>query len=175
MARLDLVLRGGTVCTASQRARADVGIVDGTIVQLGGDMQAERELDATGKLLLPGGVDAHVHLSSPPGRPDGPSDGPSWVDDFSSGSAAAFAGGVTSLGNMTFLGPDEGLLAGLEREASVVRQTAAADVFQHPVLGSPGQAMLAEIPRLLDAGCSSIKIFMPTPQFDAQASAYLES
>jgi len=108
MARLDLVLRGGTVCTASQSARADVGILDGVIVQLGGDMQAERELDATGKLLLPGGVDAHVHLSSPP-RPDGPS----WVDDFSSGSAAAFAGGVTSLGNMTFLGPDEGLLAAI--------------------------------------------------------------
>ena len=44
MARLDLVLRGGTVCTASQSARADVGILDGVIVQLGGDMQAEREL-----------------------------------------------------------------------------------------------------------------------------------
>ncbi len=69
MARLDLVLRGGTVCTASQSARADVGILDGVIVQLGGDMQAERELDATGKLLLPGGVDAHVHLSSRFGAP----------------------------------------------------------------------------------------------------------
>jgi len=175
MARLDLVLRGGTVCTASQSARADVGILDGTIVQLGGDMQASRELDATGKLLLPGGVDAHVHLSSPPVAADAPADEPRWVDDFSSGSAAAFAGGVTSVGNMTFLGPEEGLLAGLEREANVARQTAAADVFLHPVLGSPDAARLAEIPRLLEAGCSSIKIFLPTPQFDAQASAYLEA
>jgi dihydroorotase-like cyclic amidohydrolase len=46
------VLRGGTVCTASQRAHADVGIVDGTIVQLGGDMQAEREMDATSQPYL---------------------------------------------------------------------------------------------------------------------------
>jgi dihydropyrimidinase len=172
MARLDLVVRGGTVCTASQSARADVGIADGRIVQIGGDMQADREIDAAGKLLLPGGVDAHVHLSSPAAAR---SDGPSWVDDFSSGSAAAFAGGVTTVGNMTFLAPDEGMLGGLEREAGVANRTASADVFLHPVLGSPSQAMLAEIPRLLPAGCSSIKIFLPTPQFDAQASGYLEA
>jgi dihydropyrimidinase len=112
-----------------------------------------------------------VHLSKPPGQ----SDGLSWVDDFVSGSAAAFAGGITSLGNMTFLGPDEGLLAGLEREADLVRQTAAADVFLHPVLSSPSEPALEEVTRLLDAGYSSIKIFMPTPQFDAQATGFLEA
>jgi dihydropyrimidinase len=171
MAHFDLVLRGGTLCTASESARADVGILDGRVAQIGGEMQAHHDLDATGKFLLPGGVDAHVHLSAPPGR----ADGPRWVDDFTSGSAAAFAGGITTLGNMTFLGPDEGLRAGLEREASVARPTAAADVFLHPVLNSPTEQALEEISHLLEAGYSSIKIFMPLPRFDAQATGYLEA
>jgi dihydropyrimidinase len=171
MAHFDLVLRGGTLCTASESARADVGILDGRVAQIGGEMQAHHDLDATGKFLLPGGVDAHVHLSAPPGR----ADGPRWVDDFTSGSAAAFAGGITTLGNMTFLGPDEGLRAGLEREASVARPTAAADVFLHPVLNSPTEQALEEISHLLEAGYSSIKIFMPLPRFDVQATGYLEA
>ncbi len=174
MAGVDLVLRGGTVCTAAGRARADVGIRNGTVVQIGGELHAEQEIDVTGKLLLPGGVDAHVHLSQPPGRAE--DDGPRWVDDFSSGSAAALAGGVTSVGNMTFIGPDEGLLDGLERDANLARTSAAADVFLHPVLASPSREILDEIPRLLDAaGCSSIKVFLPTAQFDAEALGYLEA
>jgi dihydropyrimidinase len=173
MPELDLVLRGGTLCTASQQARADLGIRDGTIVQIGGDMQAAQQIDVSGKLLLPGGVDAHVHLSQPP-RDDGATAGPRWVDDFTSGSAAAFAGGVTSVGNMTFLAGEEGLLAGLEREAELARGTAAADVFLHPVIGSPTPDVLDGIPSLLGSGCSSIKIFLPTAQFDAQATAFVE-
>src|SRR5690348_13082014 len=140
MAGLDLVLRGGTVCTPGARARADVAIRDGVVVQIGGDIQADREIDAAGKLLLPGGVDAHVHLSQPP-RPANQA-GPRWVDDFTSGSAAALAGGVTSLGNMTFLGPEEGLLTGVAREAGVAGETSAADVFLHPVLASPTPQVL---------------------------------
>jgi dihydropyrimidinase len=174
MAGLDLVLRGGMVCTPGARARADVAIRDGVIVQIGGDIQADQEIDAAGKLLLPGGVDAHVHLSQPP-RPTNQA-GPRWVDDFTSGSAAALAGGVTSLGNMTFLGPEEGLLTGVAREAGVAGETSAADVFLHPVLASPTPQVLDEIPRLVDeAGCSSIKIFLSTRQFDAEGAAFIEA
>jgi hypothetical protein len=67
-------------------------------------------------LLLPGGIDAHVHLSTPPG----PREGPRWVDDFTSGSAA-LAGGITTLGNMAFLAPGETPLAGLAHEAATAR------------------------------------------------------
>ncbi|MBV9581510.1 MAG: amidohydrolase family protein [Chloroflexi bacterium] len=173
MAGLNLVLRGGMLCTVDQRAVADIGIQDGAIVQIGGDMQADREIDVTGKLLLPGGVDAHVHLSQPPGR-DG-EDGPHWVDDFTSGSAAALAGGITTVGNMTFLGPDEGVLEGLARESAVANRTSIADVFLHPVISSPTAEALDEIPHVLAAGHSSIKIFLPTPQFDAASVHFTEA
>src|SRR5205823_880354 len=95
MTQLDLVIRGGEIVTAGGSARADVGVADGLVAQIGGEMGAAREIDATGKLLLPGGVDAHVHLSTPSRA----ADGPRWVDDFTSGSAAALAGGVTTVGN----------------------------------------------------------------------------
>ena len=171
MATLDLVIRGGQIVNAGDVATADVGIAGGVVAQIGGEMAADRELDATGKLLLPGGVDAHVHLSMPPGA----TGEPRWVDDFTSGSAAALAGGITTLGNMTFLGPDETPLAGLEREAALVREQAIADVFLHPVLGEITDQTLAEIPQLLAAGCNTIKVFMVAPRFDQQVRGYLEA
>jgi dihydropyrimidinase len=171
MSQLDLVIRGGEIVNVGSSERADVGIAGGVIAEIGGELRGRQEIDATGLLLLPGAIDAHVHLSSPPGPP-GP--GPRWVDDFASGSRAALAGGVTTVGNMTFLGPGETPLAGLAREAEAVREQAIADVFCHPVIGEASPAALAEIPRLLDAGCSTIKCFMSFG-FDAQARAYVEA
>jgi dihydropyrimidinase len=168
---LDVVLRGGTICTAAETVRADVGVARGRIVQIGGEMQADREIDATGKLLLPGAVDAHVHLSSPP-RDEA---GPRWVDDFSSGSAAALAGGVTCVGNMTSPADGENLLAALERETKIAQKAALADVFLHPVVAEPTEAVLDEIPHLPEVGCSSLKVFLSTPRFDPQATAYVEA
>lgn len=173
MPQLDLVIRGGHLPTEPPSAAVDIGIVDGRIAQVGGEMQAARELDGRGKLLLPGGVDAHVHLSSPP-RPATQS-GPAWVDDFESGSAAALAGGITSLGNMTFpAGPGETAFETLDRDAGRVQAQAIADVFLHLVVTNPSQQTRSEMPRLLERGYSSIKFFMPLPGFDAEVGNYLE-
>jgi dihydropyrimidinase len=172
MAELDLIIRGGRIANAGEVAAADVGIAGGVIAQIGGEMRAAREIEATGRLLLPGGIDAHVHLSSPPGRPVQEHQ---WVDDFTSGSRAALAGGITTLGNMTFLAAGETPLAGLEREAVVAREQTIADLFLHPVLGETTAAVLDEIPRLLDTGCNTIKFFMSTPAFDGQVRGYVEA
>jgi dihydropyrimidinase len=171
MGQLDLAIRGGRVVTASDDAVADIGIHNGTIVQLGGFFEAAAEIDATGKLVLPGGIDAHVHLSSPGAR----SPGPRWVDDFTSGSAAALAGGVTTIGNMTFLLPGELPLAGLEREAALVREQAMANVFLHPVLSEITPEVLDQIPQLRPHGGNSIKFFTVMPRFDPQVRGYVEA
>ncbi len=172
MAELDLVIRGGRIVNAGDVGRVDVGILGGVIVQIGGAMRAAREIDAMGRLLLPGGIDAHVHLSSPPERTVQEH---RWVDDFTSGSRAALAGGITTLGNMTFLAAGETPLAGLAREAEVARAQTIADLFLHPVLGETTPAVLDEIPELLAAGCNTIKFFMSTPTFDAQVRGYVEA
>jgi dihydropyrimidinase len=169
---LDLVVRGGQITTASQAAVADVGIAAGLVAQIGGEMRATHELDARGKLLLPGGIDAHVHLTNPGNMTI------RWVDDFTSGSAAALAGGITTIGNISFPRDGETPLAALDREGTLAGNQSIADVFLHPVVGSGGmldQATLDEIPRLLERGCNSIKYFLLFPHFDAQVGRYLEA
>ena len=89
--------------TASSRYQADIAVEGGRIVQIGGDMASDRVIDATDRLVLPGGLDMHVHLTSVANdevefR---------WVDDFASGTRAAAAGGVTTVGNMAFPLPGE--------------------------------------------------------------------
>jgi dihydropyrimidinase len=168
MTRLDLAVRGGTLVDGTV---TDVGIAGERVAQIGGELEATAEIDARGKLVLPGGVDAHVHLSNPPRE----GSGPAWVDDFTSGSAAALAGGITSVGNMTFAASGESLRDALERDAATVKSQAIADVFLHPVLGEPNPRNVSEIPRLLEDGCSSIKVFLTNASFDRQLDAFLEA
>jgi dihydropyrimidinase len=169
---LDLVVRGGTVVTAGSSGAADVGVLDGRVVQLGGPMHGRREIDASGKLVLPGGVDVHVHLSAP--APAGPDD-ELWVDDFYSGSLAAIAGGITTVGNMTFQWPGESLADALGRDRASAERDVAVDVLLHPVLTDPSTASLAELPGLAAQGYASLKVFMVTPEFDANVEAYIEA
>jgi len=172
MAEFDMVIRNGEIVTAAGSiGRADIGIAGGLVAQIGGALEGRQELDASGKLILPGGVDAHVHLSFPK-EDDGQ---PRWVDDFSSGSAAALAGGITTLGNMTFLMAGETPLAGLERETVVARDQTIADLFLHPVISEFSPQVLDEITLLLGAGCNSIKLFTVFPGFDPQVRTYVEA
>ncbi|HEX5164268.1 MAG TPA: amidohydrolase family protein, partial [Thermomicrobiales bacterium] len=168
---VDLVIRGGTVVNAASRCQADIGILGERIVQIGGDLDGTREIDARGLLVLPGAIDAHVHLTSDEPDPDAVQ----WADDFTSGSEAALAGGVTTVGNMTFLRSGEAMLEGLAREERLVAEQAIADVILHPVIGDPRQAIIDEVDELLDAGHADIKYFMSTPTFDANALGFLKA
>jgi dihydropyrimidinase len=167
----ELVIRNALVAMPSGLENVDIGIRGETIAQIGGPMTGASELDADGHLVLPGGVDVHVHLTSPRAQ----TNGPSWVDDFTSGSAAALAGGITTVGNMTFLRSGELPLEALERESELVRRQALADVILHPVLGEITPEVLDQIPALLAEGHNSIKFFMSMPGFDRQVGGFLEA
>ena len=89
MAEYDLVVKNGTVATAADTFHADIAIRDGRIVALLDDVPAgaAREvLDATGKLVLPGGIEGHCHIGEPPFG------GAELADDFESASIAAACG-----------------------------------------------------------------------------------
>ncbi|MDP1601730.1 MAG: hypothetical protein Q8M03_00505, partial [Legionella sp.] len=86
----DTIIRGGTVATASDTFACDVGITGGKITALGSDLgQATEIVDATGLLVLPGGIDSHVHIA----QPSGP--GIVMADDFASATRSAAFGGNT--------------------------------------------------------------------------------
>jgi dihydropyrimidinase len=163
----DLVVRGGTVVTAEGRARVDVAVREGRVAQLGGEMAGRRELDAAGRFVLPGGVDPHVHINAAPPGPE-----PAWADDYTSGSQAALAGGVTTFGNMTVVLPWEAIGDRLRVEAAAVERQAIADVFFHPVIFTPTPEAVAEAARLVRAGQSSVKFFMNMSTFEAAAAEY---
>ncbi|MDP8924528.1 MAG: hypothetical protein M3O34_16865 [Chloroflexota bacterium] len=71
MATLDLAIRGGTIIMATETLRADIGVAEGKVVEIGAVGDARVEEDATGLYVLPGVVDPHTHLATPPrfGRP----------------------------------------------------------------------------------------------------------
>jgi dihydroorotase (multifunctional complex type) len=89
MPAADLVIAGGTVVSPSGRRRLNVAVTDGVVTYVGTDRPSAREtVDAAGLLVLPGGVDTHVHLMDP-GSPE--------REDFPTGTSAAAASGVTTI------------------------------------------------------------------------------
>ena len=148
--------------TAGGSSRADVGVEDGRIVLVGDVPRAERELDATGKLVLPGCVDLHTHLASTPTFAP--------LDDFAHGTRAAIAGGVTTVCAMVY---QEGTLrAGIERG---LRDAAAslADFAFHIVITDPSDAAIGELPSLARDGHTGLKVFMVAPRFDERITDYV--
>ncbi|MFC0810443.1 amidohydrolase family protein, partial [Ensifer sp. P24N7] len=92
MRKFNLVIRGGTVVTAADTVRADVGIRGGKVVSVGSNLtDAEETIDATGLLVMPGGIDSHVHLAQPAFG------GPAMADGFETGTRSAIAGGNTTV------------------------------------------------------------------------------
>ena len=169
--RMELIIRGGTVVTVSSRFRTDVGVRDGRIAQLGGLMEGDREIDATDRLVLPGGIDMHVHLTGAELPEGGTLD---WADDFASGTRAAAAGGITTVGNITFPRAGESVLEVVRRTAAEVEPMALIDYALHPVVLDPSGATPEVLQQLIAEGHSSIKVFMVLGNFDNRARDYLE-
>ena len=96
---MDLAIRGGTLVTAGEVLRADVGVQDGRIACFGQEVRGREEIDASGLLVLPGAIDPHVHLAMPSGATRS-------ADDWRSGAIAAACGGTTTV--IDFVAPEPG-------------------------------------------------------------------
>ncbi|MGH3394343.1 MAG: amidohydrolase family protein [Streptosporangiaceae bacterium] len=166
----DLVVRNGTVVAPGHREQADVGIAGGRIAQLGGAMTGQDEIDAGGLLVLPGGIDAHVHLVCADMAVALAAEfvgEPVWADDFWTGSLAAIGGGITTVGNMTFAMPGESMTTAVARDMAGAQAEAAVDWFLHPVLTGVGDAERAEVAALAADGHTSVKVLLSDPAFAA--------
>lgn len=155
MQSFDLIIRNGTVVTAVDSTLCDIGIRDGRIAALGTALgAATREIDATGKLVMPGGVDSHCHIEQP--RPDG-----SWnADDFESATTSAAFGGTTCVICFSPQFKGHGIA---ERAEDYHRRAkkAVIDYSFHIIITDPSQTVIdEELPPLVEAGHRSIKMFM---------------
>jgi dihydropyrimidinase len=168
---LDLLIRGGTVITEHGRRSANVAVRGASITSVTDqEPPAQRIIDATGMLVLPGGIDAHTHFNSEWPFPNErrPADG------FESGTRGAAAGGITTV--CDFVYPLDGESPGdaLER---VIADAAASyvDVALHMVVMSSGESAIADIDGVIAAGCPSFKFYTPDPDFIANRRSYLRT
>ena len=168
---VDLLIAGGTVVTAASESVAAIGITDGVVVHLGEPVPAKRTIDATGKLVLPGGIDPHVHLSAGV-MPDG--ELLHWADDYGSGTRAAAAGGITAVGDMSYPRIGETLSDMVARATDEAERDAVVDFFIHPIVVSPTAEVRDELRALAAAGHTSVKFFMIRDSFDPQSRDFAE-
>lgn len=160
-----LLVKGGTVVSSTGRTQADV-LVDGeTIVavlapgsQLLGDVAASADtvIDATGKYVIPGGIDAHTHFELPFG-------GTEASDTFESGTTAAAWGGTTSVIDFAVQTTGQRIETGLATWHEKAAGKAVVDYGFHQIIGGVDEFSLKSMETLLDEGISSFKLFMAYP------------
>jgi dihydropyrimidinase len=146
---VDVVIRGGRVVTADGSFDADVGIVGERIAALSaGGLRGREEIDARGLYVLPGAVDAHVHLDDPASPPDLLADtlgsAPGLAHDFATGTRAAARGGVTTLVDFAMPPPGESLVEGLRRRLEHASRS-VIDVGLHATVRDAAPERLAEL------------------------------
>jgi len=152
------LIKNGTVVTAVDRYRGDVLIEGETIAAVGValDVPADTVIDATGKYVIPGGIDVHTHLDMPFG-------GTTSADDFESGTIAAAHGGTTSIVDFAIQERGHSLREAWETWMHKAEGKAAIDYGFHMIMREFNPALGAEMGDLVREGVTSFKLFMAYP------------
>lgn len=152
---LDVIIHGGTIVNADGTQKADLAIKQGKIVAIGEAhlfAEAEKKIDASGLWVMPGMIDAHVHMNKRLGS--GPSQ-----DNYYNGSIAAAYGGTTSFVDFGFPYGQETPLQAMERKLMEIRGQSVLDYSFHSNLTKADPAHYAEICELMQQGFPSVKMF----------------
>ncbi|MFF9341300.1 MULTISPECIES: dihydropyrimidinase [unclassified Streptomyces] len=154
------LITGGLVITAADEVHADVLIEHGRVVALAApgtqEWTADRVIDASQKYVIPGGVDAHTHMELPFG-------GTFASDTFETGTRAAAWGGTTTIVDFAVQAKGEPLRAGLDAWMEKADGNCAVDYAFHMIMSDVNESTLREMPKLVEIGVSSFKLFMAYP------------
>src|SRR5712691_1760134 len=156
MADFDLVIRNGTVATASDTTQCDVAIKDGIVVALGRGLSAgAREIDASGRLVLPGAIDSHCHIEQRS------SAGIMCADDFYSATVSAAFGGTTTVIPFAAQHRGQSLRQVVAEYHEAAGPKAVIDYAFHLIISDPSEQVLGqELPALIRDGYTSFKVYM---------------
>ena len=155
---MSILIKNGRIVTATDDYHADVLIDGEKIVMIGRGLPVSPDtvIDASDRLVIPGGIDSHTHLDMPFG-------GTTSADDFESGTIAAAHGGTTSLIDFAIQTKGESTLAGLETWHEKAAGKATIDYGFHMIVTDMEDERLGEMDQLVDEGVTSYKLFMAYP------------
>jgi dihydropyrimidinase len=157
--RFDTIIKNGTIVTATDTTRADIGINNGTISAIAAQLPAEnatQTIDAANHLVFPGGIDVHTHLDMPFG-------GTTSADDFQTGTIAAAFGGTTTLIDFAIQYKGQTLRHAFDAWMKKAHDKATIDFAFHCIITDLGSAQLEEMGQLIREGVTSFKLFMAYP------------
>jgi len=152
------LIKGGTVVNADASTRADV-LVDGEVIALLGadlDIEADRAIDASGKLVIPGAIDVHTHMELPFG-------GTFAKDTFETGTRAAAFGGTTTIIDFAVQSKGKSLREGLDAWHAKAEGKATIDYGFHMIMSDVTDESLSEMDQLVDEGVTDFKLFTAYP------------
>jgi dihydropyrimidinase len=155
---MSILIKNGTVINHGSRQRADV-LIEGekvTALGVGGQWQADQVIDATGKYLVPGGIDVHTHMELPFG-------GTFASDNFETGTRAAAWGGTTTILDFAVQSKGSGLLEGWEAWMAKAEGNCAIDYGFHCIVSDVNEQSLKEMDVAIGEGVTSFKMFMAYP------------
>jgi len=161
----EILIRGGRIVNHDGSRMADVRIRADRVVEIGQGLAAgpgARLLDATGQLVIPGGIDPHAHLQG------------SFVDDLTTGTAAALAGGITVVGTFAYAQDGENAVEAMDRWLGEVSRDAIGDVFFHAASWPPTPEFAEMMPDLAARGQPSHKVFMTRRDYAEHRPALIE-
>ena len=156
MSDFDLVIRNGTVATAADTTDCDIGIKDGVVAILGKNIgPGAQEIDASGRLVLPGGIDSHCHIEQRS------SAGIVCADDFYSATVSAAFGGTTTVIPFAAQHRGQSLRQVVAEYHEAALPKAVVDYAFHLIISDPSeQVMGQELPALIRDGYTSFKVYM---------------
>jgi dihydropyrimidinase len=129
----DLVIRGGTIVTPQETIQADLGVIDEKIAAFGLHLLGKQEIQAKGKLVFPGVIDAHTHMALPVS-------GTRSSDDFLTGTTAAACGGVTTIIDFTVGSPETSIADDIKARKKTAENSVLDYSLHAEVIGwNPGQ------------------------------------
>lgn len=153
---MKLIIKNGTIVTQSESYKADILVEDGKISAIGTAFNEEgaNVVDALGKLVLPGAIDAHTHLAMPFG-------GTVSADNYLAGTRAAACGGVTTVFDYPMQRKGSGIIETIEARKEMCDQEACVDyAFHCCITDLNGGAILDEFKDAVDYGVTSFKCFL---------------
>ena len=152
------LITGGTIVTATDNYKADVLVEDEKIAMIGKGLKAggAKTINATGKYVIPGGIDVHTHMELPFG-------GTFASDDFETGTRAAAFGGTTTIVDFAVQGMGEPLEKARDLWLKKARGKAVIDYGLHMIVRDVSDKVLREMETMVKEGVSSFKLFMAYP------------